>query len=116
MPSDKRTKSRVLIIIASIIEYIDEQPLNKKTTDQLADEYKISRKLLQQVFKNSKGIGIKEYQILKRMEVSKAMLEQGDKSVKQIALICLYKSHRAFSNAFKKRYNMTPSQYQDQIA
>jgi AraC-like DNA-binding protein len=115
MNDEKKMKKHTLITIASVIAFIDSQPLNNKTTAELAAEYSINRKLLQQGFKATKGMGIKEYHNLKRMEACKMMLKEGDFSVKQIAGICLYKSQRAFTNAFKKLYAITPTEYQQQV-
>jgi AraC-like DNA-binding protein len=115
MNDEKKLKKHTLIAIASVIAFIDNEPMNNKTTADFAAEYRINRKLLQQGFKAIKGMGIKEYHNLKRMEACKVMLKDGDFSVKQIAGICLYKSQRAFTNAFKKLYAITPTEYQHQV-
>ena len=111
-----RLKRSTLATIASIIEFIDAEPLNKKTTEQIAEEYYINRKALQKGFRSVTGMGLKEYQNLKRMEACKELLRQGELSVKQIACICSYKSQRAFSKAFKQMVGVTPTEYQNQAS
>ena len=112
--NDKRLKKYVLIAIAALLENIGNKPLDDATTSQLAREVNVNRKLLQEGFKEIVGMGIKEYRIMKRMEIAQQLLEEGVKSIKEIAVVCRYKSQSAFTTAFKKLYGLSPTEWQDQ--
>jgi AraC-like DNA-binding protein len=114
MKNDKRLKKYVLIAIAAILENIGNKPLDDTTTSQLARQVNINRKLLQEGFKEIVGMGIKEYRIMKRMEVAQQLLADGAKSIKEIAVMCRYKSQSAFTTAFKKLHGVSPTEWQDQ--
>ena len=49
--------------------------------------------------------------IKKRLAVAANLLRQSSLSISEIALNVGYTDHSKFSNAFKKKYNLTPSEY-----
>jgi AraC-like DNA-binding protein len=114
MNQEIRLSSHVLAAVVSVREYIDQHPLQWKTTDELADQATINRKLLQKIFKLYYGVRVSEYQLQKRMEAAAQMLEEGRLSKKQIAAKCGYHMPNNFSSAFKKVYNMSPSDWQQE--
>ena len=97
--------------IASVKEFIDSHPLEWKTTDQLASDAAINRKLLQKGFKQLHQMNISDYQLQRRMEAATEMLDQGRLSKKQIAKRCGYNSYSNFSIAFKRTYKISPSDW-----
>lgn len=97
--------------IATVKELIDNHPLEWRTTDQLATEAAINRKLLQKGFKQLHQMNISDYQLQRRMEAATEMLEQGRLSKKQIAKRCGYNSYSNFSIAFKRTYKISPSDW-----
>jgi len=109
----RKFKKNMLVAVAAIIEHIDQHPLDQKTTLQYAREAGINRKRLQATFRHLTGIGVQEYRLGRRMSIAGQLLQAGEKSIKEIAIICHFKSQRAFSTAFKKAFSMTPLQYQN---
>jgi AraC-like DNA-binding protein len=97
---------------ASVKNIIDSDPLARKSTEDLAAEIGINRNLLQKAFKAIYKKRIKEYQFEKRMEAACEMLRNGRLIKKEISSKCGYDNPNNFSNAFKKMYNMSPSQWQ----
>jgi AraC-like DNA-binding protein len=85
-----------------------------KNITELANEVGIGRNSLQTGFKQIYGITTKEYTLQLKMEKAKKMLEEGRKTIKQIALDCGYRSQGNFTSAFRKINNVSPSQYQQQ--
>lgn len=85
-----------------------------KNITELANEVGIGRNSLQTGFKQIYGITTKEYALQLKMEKAKKMLEEGRKTIKQIALDCGYRSQGNFTSAFRKINNVSPSQYQQQ--
>ncbi len=92
--------------------YIDLFPFCRKSTDELAAQVGINRNILQQSFKYVNQITIKEYQFKKRMQAVCELLLEGKLSKKEIARKCGYENANNFSNAFKKVYKMSPTEYQ----
>ncbi|MGN6354120.1 MAG: helix-turn-helix transcriptional regulator [Parafilimonas sp.] len=60
------------------------------------------------------GMGVFERLIYRRMEQAKRLLETTDKQVKEIAGITGYASTAAFIHAFRKRFGLTPREWQQQ--
>lgn len=85
-----------------------------KNITELANEVGIGRNSLQTGFKQIYGITTKEYALQLKMEKAKRMLEEGRKTIKQIAADCGYRSQGNFTSAFRKINNVSPSRYQQQ--
>jgi AraC-like DNA-binding protein len=99
--------------VKSVKKFIDSNPLTRKSTEDFAAETGVNRNLLQKVFKSTHKKRIKEYQFERRMEAACEMLKEGHFIKKEISVKCGYKNANNFSKAFKKKYNMSPSQWQN---
>jgi AraC-like DNA-binding protein len=84
------------------------------TINELAKELGLNRTKLQYAFKNLYGLSIAEFRVQLRMEKAKELLEQTDKSIKEIARFTGYKNISSFSVAFKKTYKQSPSKWRNQ--
>lgn len=107
-----RFKKHILIAVAATVTAIEKDPLDGKTTEEFAIIANINRKQLQAGFKAVTGMGPKQYRLQQRMLIALSMLKEGKAPIKEIALTCKFKSQRAFATAFKKRFKMTPSEFQ----
>lgn len=102
----------VLDAIKCIKQHLDTDPLKyKKASDLLEDVCAPNRNAVEKAFKAVFGYGIKEYQVRQRLEASKQFLETG-MTKKQVAGKCFYSSQSAYAAAFKKEFNMTPTEWQ----
>lgn len=102
----------VLCAIETIKQHIDSHPFQHKTCSALLDHLSTpNRNTVEKAFKDVYGAGIKEYQVRQRLEASKKFLEEG-LTKKQVAHKCLYRSQSAFAAAFKKVFNITPTEWQ----
>jgi AraC-like DNA-binding protein len=102
----------VLDAIKVIKQRLDTEPLrHKKAADLLEEVSGPNRNATEKAFKAVFGAGIKEYQVRKRLEASKQFLEAG-MTKKQVAGKCFYSSQSAYAAAFKKEFNMTPTEWQ----
>ena len=105
----------VLCAIETIKTHIDAHPFQFKTATALFDHLGTpNRNSIEKAFKDVYGAGIKEYHVRQRLEASKKFLEAG-LTKKQVAHKCLYLSQSAFAAAFKKEFNMTPTDWQMSI-
>lgn len=111
--TDKPYSKYVLMAIENLKQCIDDNPLQCKSAAELLEQQNIpNRNYIEKAFKEAYSAGIKEYQVRQRLEASKRFLEQGIPK-KQVAARCCYRSQSSFSAAFKKAFNMTPTEWQD---
>ena len=113
MTLDTKFKKQLLVVVAAIIEKINQQPMDAKTTNEYAAEVFINRKKFQSAFRYLTGTGVQEYKNSQRMRIACQLLREEDKPIKEIAIICGFKSQRAFTTAFKNAFGMTPLEYQN---
>lgn len=100
---------------AELIRHIRDHLLTDReeyeSLAQLAAEHEISVSHLQKLFKQIYGVPIYHYIKEYRLEQAAVELVCGTKTVTQIAQSAGYDNASKFSECFKKRYGMTPSQY-----
>jgi AraC-like DNA-binding protein len=84
------------------------------TINDLSRETQLNRTKLQYGFKELFGVSIDDYRIKLRMEKARELLEQTEKSVKEISVLVGYKSMGSFSAMFKKVYRMSPSEWRNE--
>ncbi|MBR2315052.1 MAG: helix-turn-helix transcriptional regulator [Clostridia bacterium] len=92
------------------ISYINENLSEKMTVNGLSDYCGISPDYLSQVFKEEMGENLSSYIIGKKLEKAKEMIIDG-RTNRAICEALGFSSQSHFSNAFRKRYSMTPSEY-----
>ena len=83
------------------------------TINDLSQQTQLNRTKLQYGFKQLFGVSIDDYRILLRMEKAKELLEQTEKSVKEISTLVGYKSMGSFSTMFKKIYSKSPTEWRN---
>lgn len=97
--------------VISIQKYMDRYPLAHKTVTELWDVHVgNSRSMIEKAFKDITGYRIKEYLVWRRLETSKKMLKEGV-PIKRIAMKTLYKSQSAYCTAFKRFFDLTPTDW-----
>jgi len=81
----------------------------KISARSIAERIGVGEKTLQRAFKKHYGINLFAYQMRLRMEYARTLLERGDKSVKQVALMVGYKLPSSFTKKFIRYYGSSPS-------
>ena len=94
--------------------YIDSKYAYDIKIQDIADEFAITRKHLNRVFKVKYNVTIQQYLIGKRLDSAKRFLEFGY-SVEQSANMSGYKDSFNFSKAFKKQYGVSPTEYKKNL-
>ncbi|MCM1194228.1 MAG: AraC family transcriptional regulator [Acetatifactor muris] len=79
--------------------------------EQLALDYGISVTQLQKVFRKVYGMPVYAYLREYRLEQATLALKKTDESITSVALAAGFTNPGKFSEAFKKRYAMTPTEY-----
>jgi AraC-like DNA-binding protein len=97
--------------IIQLKEHMDNNPIQYRTCKELLDKTTtVDRKLLEKHFKEVYGCGIKQYHLTKRLELSKNFIREG-LPLKLIATKCHYSCQSAFCKAFKKEFNLSPTEW-----
>ena len=98
---------------ALIRQYIDEHFSEAITLDSLAKMIHINKCYLVRAFQKEYGTTPINYLIERRLEEARFLLKNTDYSTSQIVSILGFSSPSYFSQCFRRRENMTPSQYRE---
>lgn len=96
--------------VRKCICYINDNIDKKITVSSLSEICNISPDYLSQVFKDEMGENLSTYITKRKLETAKDMLTKG-KSNNEICCYLGFSSVSHFITAFKKHYNMTPTEY-----
>jgi AraC-like DNA-binding protein len=91
--------------------FIESHPNNNITVDELSDRFEVNRTTLFRAFKLFGNLSPKEYIDQRRFEKAKQLLKNSNMPISQIAQACGFSKHHYFSNAFRKRFKITPGEY-----
>jgi AraC-like DNA-binding protein len=106
----------VIVSIETIKKHIEANPFQFRTAAELLDHLTTPhRNYVERAFKDVYGMGVKQYQVKQRLEESKKFLELA-MNMKTITSKCFYKSHTSYSRAFKRAFNVTPTEWQNMRA
>lgn len=98
-------------ILRKAKDYIHENLNQKLTLAIVAQSAGTNETKLKTGFKKLYGKTFTEIVQTERMNKAKALLEEGQLSVKEVAVFCGYQSASMFSAQFKKRFGQTPNKY-----
>ena len=98
-----------------ITDYITENLSTDLSLDGIARQAGISKTTLKQLFSKHAGCGVCEYIIRMKINLAKTYIREGEHNFTEIAEMLGYGSVHYFSTQFKKRVNMTPSEYANSI-
>jgi AraC-like DNA-binding protein len=107
-------KKSISSIVTGIKKLIDQNPTNGISTAALAANAGLSRNVLQEVFKAKYGTSIGQYKLQVRMAEAKHQLKSG-KAIKEISIVLHYSSPSSFSNAFRNFYQLSPTEWLEQV-
>ena len=98
-------------ISKKINEYVLQNFTETITYEKLSETFHIKITTMKNCYKSIYGETINDTIIKKRLEEAALLLKNSALSITGIAIQVGYTDHSKFSNAFKKRYNLTPSEY-----
>ncbi len=97
--------------IQNAIAYIDSNPEKPITAEELASDYQIGIKKLQNGFIRITGLTVHYYLLQVRLEKAKELLADLDLPLKTIAYKVGFRTRSHFGQFFKKYTGQTPVQY-----
>ena len=98
-----------------MITYIDEHYEQKIELEDIAKIGGYNIAYTSQFFKRQMGISFVEYVLRLRIRDATVRLAGTDEAVARIASDCGFADVKAFNVAFKKHFNMTPTEYRKQV-
>lgn len=97
--------------LANALAAIHGSPQQAWTVESLAEQCCMSRSKFANLFNQMVGTPPLAYLQQHRLRLASQLLKQGQLSIQQIAYQVGYTSETAFSQAFKKQFELSPSQY-----
>lgn len=104
----KRTKSTDLSYVTN---YIDENLSLPLTVKELSGLTHYSQDRFRHLFKENKGVSVKEYILEKKIDKAKVLLSETNKSIVEIAIECGFFDSAHFCKEFKKKTAYSPKEY-----
>lgn len=95
------------------IEYIETDPDQSLTVDEIAEICHVSPGFFRSLFKKYSGQSPTEYRISRKIERAKRLLQSEEKQISEIADDLGFQNVYYFSRLFKSRVGMSPKEYQD---
>ncbi|MGY5353158.1 helix-turn-helix domain-containing protein [Wenyingzhuangia sp. IMCC45533] len=102
---------REICAIKNYANKIKKNPDFHYTLDSISDELGITQAKLQEGFKLLYNKTVTEYIRYSRLEKAKDLMDNNDCNVSQVVYTVGFSSRSYFSKIFKKRFNISPSQY-----
>ncbi len=109
--ADGLSSERGFARIEEAMSYMDRHISDKLTLEELAGVAGYSRNYFCALFTKLNGLSPWDYIMIKRINMSKELLEYTDDSVTEIALRCGYQTISIFNRHFKRLVGSTPTAY-----
>lgn len=100
-------------LVKHLRDHIISDPDCYSSVEQLAAEHQMSVSQLQKVFQSIYGVPVYKYLREYRLEQAAVALQKTTKSITEIALAAGFSNPGKFSETFKKRYGVTPTDYRN---
>ena len=99
----------------TVLNYINSNLGKKLSIEEISKTLGYERSYFCRKFKKTIGVTATEYIRIARLELSREMLQQTNKSIMNIAISCGFHDSAYFINCFKKVYGVSPSKYRKNI-
>ena len=103
--------SKQLKKLSNITRYMKDHYAEALTLESMAVQFNYSSSYLSRMFQKYAGINFKDYLLGIRLEHAVRDLEETDNQIVDIALENGFPNSKAFSNAFREKYGVLPSEY-----
>ena len=101
-------ESYVLNAINFIQLHLDDSELS---ADYVAQYLNLNTDYFLRVFRGVMGTAFSKYIVAKRMSLAISLMDDGELSIREIALQCGYEDPSYFTKSFRNAYNQSPSEY-----
>lgn len=101
--------------LMSAIRFVRQNVYSKISVDDIAAQLGYSRSHTSRIFHENFGFSPGEFIIRTKLEESKMLLVNSDKSISEISSMLLFSSQSHFQSSFKKQYGITPLKYRKSV-
>lgn len=98
-------------VIREMILWIEKNLESRLSLDTVAEKSGYTKWHFQRLFKNQTGLALGSYIRARRLSCSAVALRLTNDSIMDISLRYRFDSQQTFCRAFKKQFNITPSEY-----
>jgi AraC family transcriptional regulator len=105
------TRKEILHRLRVAKQYMDDACLEIKDINEIASVCNMSEFHFFRSFKQAFNRTPYQYLLNNRLQLAKRLIREGDMSVTDIAVHCSFPDVHTFSKAFKRQFNIPPSQY-----
>lgn len=98
-------------IVREGIAYMLRNLSEPVTLSDISKRFGVSETYFSHLFKDSLGVSFKQYQLSKRIDYAKRMLEEQELPILAIGNECGFNTPAQFNRVFKEKTGLTPSQY-----
>ncbi len=98
-----------------VIKYIKNNYYKKITLEDIANYVYLSNAYLSSIFKNETGYTLTSYINFVRIEKSKEMILNGNRTMMDISSACGFEDQSYYTKVFKKYVGISPKQYKDSL-
>ena len=102
--------------LASLLNWIVENPCEDLRTETLADRANMSLRNFYRAFEAATGTSPAEWVETARVEIAKRLLEQTSERIEQVAFKSGHLSYESLRKAFAKRLGVSPAAYRSRFA
>jgi AraC family transcriptional regulator len=102
---------RNFMVLTESINIIEENLRERITREEIAARCFVSLSALEKLYRYALHMSIKDYTERRRMTIAAKDLAEGGYSVTETAMRCGYNSPEVFSRAFKRVWNVNPSEF-----
>lgn len=99
--------------IFEIEKYVKDNFNNEITLEELAHKFYISKEYISRLFKKQFNTNLFDYLATLRIENAKELILKTQYSIEEIALRVGFSNGNYFSKAFRKKTNLSPSEYRN---
>ncbi len=107
----ENTSAEAHPLILNIVRYVRIHATENITLESVAKSFNISPQHLSRLFKQSLGIGFKQYLISLRLDLAKNLLALTDMSITAVCFDIGFSTLENFIRIFKKNNGITPLEY-----
>jgi AraC-like DNA-binding protein len=111
---ERRLDSPRHVLVRNAIRFVHEHIDQSTRVADVAEHVAMSESRLRTVFREVVGLGLGEFILRTRIDHACALLHTSELSVSDVAAACGFESLFAFSRAFKRRKQVSPSAYRKQ--
>ncbi len=103
------------MLVKKVVSYIDENYEQEISLEEISKKNHISSSYLRRIFSSEMGFSAIDYITMLRLEKAKDLLKNSKFSVSDIAVHTGYNNVQYFSNMFKQKIGISPTQFRKQF-